>query len=117
MVNRPMGASTGSARWRHRGLTGAPLPSSPGHGDAGFSGQNDVGVDEVLTRAKHVGGTAPRWLTAVAPALFRLLEVVQRLPHGLLLLLGRFNGSSRRRIARIWWRLGFGGFQALQAKI
>jgi hypothetical protein len=46
----------------------------------------------------------------------RLLEVPQRLPRDLLLLLGRFNGSNQRRIARIWWRLGFDGFQALRAK-
>jgi hypothetical protein len=54
---------------------------------------------------------------AVAPALFRLQEVDQHLPHSLLLLLSWFNGSNQRRLARIWWRLGFGGFQALRAKI
>jgi hypothetical protein len=44
-------------------------------------------------------------------------EVVQRLPRGLLLLLGQFNGSNRRWIAQIWWRLGFSRFWALRAKI
>jgi hypothetical protein len=57
-----------------------------------------------------------QWWTA-GLALFRLQEVAQRLPRGLLLLLGRFNGSNRWRLAQIWWRLGFGGFQALRSKI
>jgi hypothetical protein len=57
-----------------------------------------------------------RW-RAMASALFWLQEVAQRLPRGLLLLLGRINGSNRRRLTRIWWRLGLRGFQALRAKI
>jgi hypothetical protein len=51
------------------GLTGASLPSSPRHDNAGFLGQNDTGVDEVLTQDETRRGTPPRWLTAVAPLL------------------------------------------------
>jgi hypothetical protein len=51
------------------GLIGASLPSSPGHGDAGFLGQNDAGVNEVLTRDETQRGTAPWWLAAAAPLL------------------------------------------------
>jgi hypothetical protein len=64
------GRHTGPTWWLHRGLTGALLPSSLGHGDAGFSGQNDVGVDEVLTQGKTQQGMAPRWL-AVATSIFQ----------------------------------------------
>jgi hypothetical protein len=56
-----------------------------------------------------------RW--AAASVLFRLQEAAQRLRCGILLLLGWFNGSNRRRLARIWWQLGFGRFQALRVKI
>jgi hypothetical protein len=86
------------------------------------------GVDGVLTRGEMQWGTAPRRLATVvsllrarvtvsASTLFRLQEVAQRLPRGLLLLLGWFNGSNQWRLARIWWRLGFSGLQALWAKI
>jgi hypothetical protein len=51
------------------GLAGASLPSSSGHDDVGFLGQNDTGVDEVLTRDETWRGTAPRWLAVVAPLL------------------------------------------------
>jgi hypothetical protein len=37
--------------------------------DAGFLGQNDAGVDEVLTRDETWWGTAPRWLAVAAPLL------------------------------------------------
>jgi hypothetical protein len=63
------GRCIGQTRWCHRGLTGAPLPSSLGHGDAGFLGQNDMGVDGVLTQGKMRRGTAPRWLAVVASLL------------------------------------------------
>jgi hypothetical protein len=56
-----------------------------------------------------------RW--GLPPAKLWLQEVVQRLPRGLLLLLGLFNGSNRWWIAQIWWRLGFGGFRVLRVKI
>jgi hypothetical protein len=65
---------------------------------------------------RHPSSEHGRW-RAMSSTLFRLQEVAQRLPRGLLLLLGRFNGSNRWCLARIWWRLGFGGFQALWAKI
>jgi hypothetical protein len=42
-----------------RGLSGASLLNSPGHGDAGFLGQNDVGSMGFLPGAKHGG----EWLT------------------------------------------------------
>jgi hypothetical protein len=38
-----------------RGLSGASLLNSPGHGDAGFLGQNDVGSMGFLPGAKHGG--------------------------------------------------------------
>jgi hypothetical protein len=52
-------ADEGGAKVWHsdtmEGLTRASLPSSPGHGDAGFLGQNDTGVDGVLTQMKCGG--------------------------------------------------------------
>jgi hypothetical protein len=51
------------------GLTGASLPSSPGHVDVGFLGQNDAGVDGVLTWDETRWGMAPMWLVAAAPLL------------------------------------------------
>jgi hypothetical protein len=63
------GRRIGPAWWRHGGLIGASLPSSTGHGDAGFLGQNDAGIDGVLTRDETRWGTAPRWLAAMAPLL------------------------------------------------
>jgi hypothetical protein len=45
-------------------------PELSEHGDAGFWGQNDAGVDGVLTRAKTRRGTAPWWLAAVASRLW-----------------------------------------------
>jgi hypothetical protein len=51
------------------GLTGAFLPRSLGHDDVGFLGQNNAGVDEVLTRNKTQQGTTARWLTVAAPLL------------------------------------------------
>jgi hypothetical protein len=50
------------------------------------------------------GGGGGGWLGqqwGLPPMKLRLQEVVQRLPHGLLLLLGQFNGSNRWRIAKI----------------
>jgi hypothetical protein len=43
--------------------------SSPRHGDAGFLGQNDAGVDGVLTRGETQRGMTPRWLAAAASLL------------------------------------------------
>jgi hypothetical protein len=51
------------------GLARASLLSSPRHGDVGFLGQNDVGVDGVLTRDETRRGMNPRWLAAAAPLL------------------------------------------------
>jgi hypothetical protein len=51
------------------GLAGAPHLSSPGHIDAGFLGQNDAGVDGVLTQGETRWGMTPRWLTMVASLL------------------------------------------------
>jgi hypothetical protein len=120
---------TGLAWRRHRGLTGALLPSSPQHSDVGFWGKTMRGSTGSLLGAKNGGERLQdgsrrrlpsyehgrRWATALA--LFRLQEVAQRLPHGLLLLLGQFNVSNQWRLAQIWWRLGFDGFQALRVKI
>jgi hypothetical protein len=66
-----MGQSIGPAWWRHGGggLAGASLPSSPGHDDMGFLGQNDVGVDGFLTWDETRRGMAPRWLAAADPLL------------------------------------------------
>jgi hypothetical protein len=95
----------------------------------GFWGKMMQGSTGFFPGAKHSGERlqdgARRWLPssehgwpwATASALLRLQEVAQRLSRGLLLLLGRFNGSNRWRLAQIWWRLGFDGFQALRAKI
>jgi hypothetical protein len=95
----------------------------------GFGGKMAWGATGSLPTAKCGGERlydgSHQWLPsfkyrrwwAVAPALFRLQEAAQRLPHGLLLLLGRFNGSNRQRLGQIWWQLGFGRFQALWAKI
>jgi hypothetical protein len=64
------GWRTGPERWRHGGgLAGVPLSSSPGHDFTGFLGQNDLGVDGVLTRGETQWGTAPRWLATVASLL------------------------------------------------
>jgi hypothetical protein len=46
----------------------APELSGAQH-DARFLGQNDAGVDEVLTQDETWRGTAPRWLTVAAPLL------------------------------------------------
>jgi hypothetical protein len=51
------------------GLARASLLSSLGHSDVEFLGQNDAGVDEVLTRDETRRGTAQRWLVTVAPLL------------------------------------------------
>jgi hypothetical protein len=51
------------------GLARASLPRSPRHGDVGFLGQNDVGVDGVLTRDETWRGMNPRWLAVAAPLL------------------------------------------------
>jgi hypothetical protein len=51
------------------GLARASLLSSLGHSDLEFLGQNDAGVDEVLTRDETRRGTAQRWLVTVAPLL------------------------------------------------
>jgi hypothetical protein len=64
---QPTGRCIGPAWRRHGALTGASLPSSWGHGDVGILGQNDTGVDGVLIWDKTWLGTAPRWLTTVAP--------------------------------------------------
>jgi hypothetical protein len=69
------GWCTGPARWCHRGLAGAPLLSSPGHDDVGFSGPNDAGVDMVLTWGKTRHGTASRQLAATTLVL-RISSVV-----------------------------------------
>jgi hypothetical protein len=63
------GQCTGPAWWCYRGLTRASHPSSPGHDDAGFSGQNNVGVNGVLTQGKTWRGTAPIWLMVAASLL------------------------------------------------
>jgi hypothetical protein len=42
--------------WSHRGLAEAPLLSYPGHGDTGFSGQNDAGSTGFLLGAKRGRG-------------------------------------------------------------
>jgi hypothetical protein len=39
------------------------------YGDAGFLGQNDAGVDGVLTQGETQQGTTLRWLVAVASLL------------------------------------------------
>jgi hypothetical protein len=67
-------------------------------------------------KRRSIGRRLGRWW-GLPPAMLQLHEVVQRVPRGLLLLLGQFNGSNRWWIAWIWWRLGFGGFQVLRAKI
>jgi hypothetical protein len=69
------GRRIGPVRQHHRGLAEALPTSSPGHGDAGFLGQNDTGVDGVLTRAKMWQGMAPRRLTE-ATSLLRALTMV-----------------------------------------
>jgi hypothetical protein len=51
------------------GLVRASLLSYLGHGNAGFWGQKDTGVNGVLTRDETWRGTAPRCLATVTPLL------------------------------------------------
>jgi hypothetical protein len=56
--------------WHHLGgLTGASLLSSPRHDDVGFLGQNDTGVDGILTQDATRWGTVPRCLMVKSPLL------------------------------------------------
>jgi hypothetical protein len=50
-------------------------PSSPGHDDVRFWGQNEAGIDGVLTRDETWWGTTPRWLVAVGPLLLARMMV------------------------------------------
>jgi hypothetical protein len=51
------------------GLTEASLLSSLGHVDAGFLGQNDAGLNGVLTQDETRRGTTTRWFAVAAPDL------------------------------------------------
>jgi hypothetical protein len=107
------GWRTGSAWWHHRGLPELCPRVLRGTVTRGFWGKMMHGSTVFLSVAKRGRGGLQdgsrqrlpcskheRWRGA-APTLFRLQEVVQRLPRGLLLLLGRFDGSNQWRIAEI----------------
>jgi hypothetical protein len=75
-------------------------------------------VNRATKGGRWGGGSGGGWWWWGLPlAKLQLQEVVQHLPRGLLLLLGRFNSSNWWWIAQIWWRLGFSVFRVLRAKI
>jgi hypothetical protein len=116
------GRHTGPVQRLHMGLAGAPLPSTPGHGDVGFLGAKWCAGRRGSYPGRNAVGNGSKMARGAASLLWAWETVsggsgTRRLPRGLLLLLGRFNGPNQLRLAPIWWRLEFSGFQALRAKI